>query len=124
MRDELALEALDMALARRGTVRGILHHSDCGSQYASDDYVSALDRRGFTASMSRRGDCWDNAVVESFFSTLKVELGSVFEDATDARTKIGEYIDGFYNYRRLHSSLGYVSPAQYEMKPQPVAKAA
>ena len=124
MREELALEALDMALRRRGPVRGILHHSDRGSQYASKSYLRALESRGFVASMSRKGDCWDNAVVESFFATLKTELGASFIDEDDARARITRYIEDFYNYRRLHSSLGYASPAEYEIQRQPAAHAA
>jgi len=124
MRQELALEALDMAIRRRGPGRGVLHHSDRGSQYASDDYLRALASRGFVASMSRKGDCWDNAVCESFFATLKTELGARFDDEEHARTQISEYIEDFYNYRRLHSSLGYASPAEYEIHPQPAARAA
>ena len=124
IRDDLVLEALDMARRRRGNVRGVMHHTDRGSQYASDNYLAALQARGFVASMSRKGDCWDNAVVESFFATLKTELGEAFDDQTSARSEIGDYIDRFYNFQRLHSSLGYVSPADYEAQPRTAAGAA
>lgn len=113
----LVLGALSMAVTNRGVpAGGVLHHSDRGSQYASDDYRKALAGYGFKASMSRRGNCWDNAVSESFFSTLKVELVHQRQFATraEARTAIFEYIEVFYNRQRRHSTLGYVSPAQFE----------
>jgi transposase InsO family protein len=88
-------------------------------QYACDDYRSALLDAGITPSMSRTGDCWDNAVVESFFSTLKQELvyRTTFANHDAARTALFQYIEGFYNRRRLHSSLGYLSPEEYERRP-------
>jgi transposase InsO family protein len=94
----------------------VLHHSDRGSQYASADYRQALVDRGLVASMSRKGNCWDNAVAESFFSTLKWELihRRPFETRSDARRAIFEYIEVFYNRRRRHSALGYLSPMQFE----------
>lgn len=113
----LVLGALSMAVTNRGVpTGGVLHHSDRGSQYASDDYRKALERYGFEASMSRRGNCWDNAVSESFFATLKVEMVHQRQFAThaEARPAIFEYIEIFYNRQRRHSTLGYVSPAQFE----------
>jgi transposase InsO family protein len=113
---ELALDALDMALRTRTPPRGLLHHSDRGCQYASADYQTALAGRGIRCSMSRKGNCWDNAVAESFFATLKTELVNEANYATraDARTSIFEYLEIFYNRRRRHSSLGYVSPFTFE----------
>ena len=112
----LVLRALDMALVGRGPPAGLIHHSDRGSQYASDDYQAALRPRGITCSMSRKGDCWDNAVVESFFATLKIELiyRSDFTTRNEARQAIFEYIAVFYHRQRLHSTLGYVTPLEYE----------
>ena len=95
-----------------------LHHSDRGSQYASRDYREALSQQGFVVSMSRRGDCCDNAPVESFFATLKKELvaGEVFYTREQARREIVDYIQGFYNSWRRHSALGYLCPAVFEEK--------
>jgi len=112
----LALEALEMAITRRTPGRGLLHHSDQGGQYVSDEYRRALAAHGMIASMSRRAHCWDNAVAESFFATLKIEL---FEDTpwatrAHARQAIVEYIELFYNARRRHSTLGYQSPVAFE----------
>jgi putative transposase len=116
MRTKLVMKALDMALGRRLPEPGLLHHSDRGSQYASRDYRKALDDRGIVCSMSRRGDCWDNAVVESFFATLKKELihRKPWPTARAAREAIVEYIEVFYNRKRKHSTLGYLSPANFE----------
>jgi putative transposase len=113
---QLTLDALTMALSRRHPPRGLLHHSDRGSQYASTDYRKALDRWGITCSMSRRGDCWDNAVGESFFATLKVELvyDTAWATRAQARSELFEYIEVFYNNERRHSSLGYLSPLAFE----------
>jgi putative transposase len=113
----LVLQALRMALRRRRPPAGLLHHSDRGCQYASVAYRAALAAAGITASMSRKGDCWDNAVAESFFATLKWELVRRCRWATraQARTAVFEYIEAWYNRRRRHSSLGYVSPAEYEL---------
>ena len=113
----LALAALDMALANRCPRRGLVHHSDRGSTYASRDYRKALRSRGIRCSMSRKGDCWDNAVAESFFATLKREMEDI--DSLDgwvaANLSIGEYIDGFYNPQRRHSALNYSSPIEFEL---------
>lgn len=113
---ELPLAALAMAREARCPGTGALHHSDRGRQYASTAYRAALAAAGLTASMSRRGDCWDNAVVESFFATLKTELVSRRPWATraDVQQAVFRYIEGWYNPHRLHSALGYQSPAQYE----------
>jgi len=113
----LALAALDTALARRRPAAGLVHHSDRGSTYASSDYRRALDARGLECSMSRKGDCWDNAVAESFFSTLKRELEGIddFESRAGAALAIGDYIDGFYNLQRRHSAINYASPVEFEL---------
>jgi transposase InsO family protein len=113
---QLVLGALDMALKNRKPPRGLLHHSDRGSQYASANYQRALEQRGIRCSMSRKGNCWDNAVVESFFSSLKKELvyQTQFPTRQQARSAIFEYIEVFYNRQRRHSTLGYLSPAEYE----------
>lgn len=110
----VAIEALVMALGRCDAQPGLLHHSDRGVQYASREYQSVFVDYGIVCSMSRKGDCYDNAAVESFFHTLKTELvhHETFETRDDARAKIFEYIEVFYNRRRLHSSLGYRAPAQ------------
>jgi transposase InsO family protein len=114
----LVLEALRKALVHRPGVRDLIHHSDRGSQYASHDYRDALDQAGITCSMSRRGDCWDNAVAESFFGTLKMELLYELPLQTRSATRraVSDYIDGFYNVRRRHSSLDYQSPLEFELK--------
>jgi transposase InsO family protein len=113
----LALDALAMALSNRRPARGLLHHSDRGVQYASDDYQKALKKDGLICSMSRKGDCWDNAVAESFFATLKGELieRECWPTKARARAAIVEYIACFYNSKRSHSVLGYTSPMEYEM---------
>jgi transposase InsO family protein len=112
----LPLEALRMALARRRPSPGLLHHSDRGTQYVSTAYQGLLARHGIVISMSRRGNCWDNAVAESFFATLKVELvhGATWATREQARRAIAEYIELFYNPQRRHSSLGYRSPMTFE----------
>ncbi len=118
MRTELVLDALRAALGSRvPDVGGLLFHSDRGSQYAANDYRSALENAGITASMSRRGNCWDNAVAESFFSTLKTELvhNMLFLNHDSAKSAIAEWIEIFYNRKRRHSSIGYLSPADYEL---------
>ena len=112
----LTIKALDMALKRRCPDSGLLHHSDRGSPYASADYQAILVAHGITCSMSRRGDCFDNAVMEAFFSTVKMELGDRFESTDKAKYALFEYLELFYNQRRRHSTLGYVSPAVYEQQ--------
>jgi putative transposase len=112
----LALAALTMALNRRCPDAGLLHHSDRGSTYASEDYQRRLEAHGITCSMSRTGDCYDNAVMEAFFSTLKIELADRFEGGGRAKRELFEYIEVFYNQRRRHSTLGYVSPAVFEQR--------
>jgi putative transposase len=114
----LVLEALGKALAQRPGARDLLHHSDRGSQYASHDYREALDQAGITCSMSRRGDCWDNAVAESFFATLKMELlyELPLQTRRETRIAVADYIETFYNVRRRHSSLDYQSPVEFELK--------
>ena len=118
MRTELVLGALEMALGRRAPALGMLHHSDRGSQYASHDYRDALRKNNIVCSMSRKGDCWDNAVVESFFATLKKELihRRPWGTVRAVREAIVEYIEVFYNRKRKHSTLGYLSPAAFESK--------
>ncbi len=113
----LAMSALDRATSVRTPVAGLVHHSDRGSVYASGDYGDALEKVGAVKSMSRKGDCWDNAVAESFFATIKGEM----IDHEDYRTRgaaiaaIADYIDGFYNPCRRHSAIGYVSPIEFEL---------
>ena len=116
MRTDLVADALGMALARRSPGPGLLHHSDRGVQYASDGYRRLLAECGIECSMSGKGDCWDNAVMESFWGTLKTELVNHerYETRDHARASIFEYVEVFYNRHRLHSSLGYVSPEQFE----------
>ena len=112
----LALEALQMALANRSPMPGLLHHSDRGGQYASASYQELLDEYGIVCSMSRPANCLDNAVVESFFHTLKTELvyHQLYRTREEARRAIFEYVEGFYNRTRLHSTLDYRSPEAYE----------
>ena len=112
----LALRALEQALVRRRPAPGLIHHSDRGVQYASAAYQACLASHGVVPSMSRRGDCWDNAVVESFFATLKTEMDEVDRWPTRAAAQraLAAFIDTWYNHQRLHSSLGFRSPIQYE----------
>jgi transposase InsO family protein len=123
---QLVLCGLQMALEGRQPPQGLLHHSDRGSQYASFDYQQALADQGIQPSMSRKGNCWDNAVAESFFSTLKMELvyRTSFATRQEARAAIFEYIEVFYNRQRRHSTLGYLSPVDYERAALPVKLAA
>lgn len=116
MRTDLASDALQMAIAHRCPDKGLLHHSDRGVQYASEDYMYLLQSNNIMASMSGKGDCWDNAAMESFWATLKTELVHHEHYATQdqARASIFEYIEVFYNRNRLHSSLGYQSPETFE----------
>jgi len=120
MRKELPLRALEMAIGQRQPAVGLVHHSDRGSQYASAAYRAALDTAGAVCSMSRRGDCYDNAVAESFFSTLEAELEGRcrWETLEAARLAVFDYIEAFYNTRRRHSYLGKISPAAYEKATQ------
>jgi transposase InsO family protein len=120
----LVIRALDMALRRRCPTtghncpdtghNGLLHHSDQGSTYASDDYQKLLAAHGIVCSMSRTGNCYDNAVMESWFSTVKFELGETFESIGRAKEQLFDYIEVFYNQQRRHSSIDYASPAQHE----------
>lgn len=112
----LALKALRMALQRRCPDIGLLHHSDQGSTYASEDYQRVLDASGITCSMSRRGNCYDNAVMEAFFSSLKSELADRFSSCGDAKMELFDYIEVFYNQRRRHSTLDQISPAEFERR--------
>jgi putative transposase len=116
LRAELACEALGMALTHRRPRGEVLHHSDRGVQYASDAYRRLLAEHGLEASMSRKGNCWDNAVAESFFSTLKRELvhHEAYAGREEAQRSLFEYIEVFYNRRRRHSTLGYRSPVEFE----------
>lgn len=120
---ELALSALDMAIVTRRPAPGLLHHSDRGSQYACADYQRVLATHGMVASMSRKGNCWDNAVAESFFATLELELilDARWETRDAARRAIFRYIETWYNRARRHSTLDYVSPAVYEQRLQKAA---
>jgi putative transposase len=123
----LALAALESAVGTRRVVpRGLVHHTDRGSSYASEDYKNALAAYGMTQSMSRTGDCWDNAVAESFFATLRAELvdHETYASARAAERSIGDYIETFYNVERLHSHLDYVSPIEFELKSRVAAIAA
>ena len=110
----LVQAALRAALQRRCPPRGLLHHSDQGSTYTSENYQQLLDANGVVCSMSRRGNCYDNAVVESFFGTFKTELAEDFESAADVKRQTFDYIEVFYNQQRMHSALGDQSPAEYE----------
>ena len=116
MEDSLTLTALRMALARRTVELGLVHHSDRGSQYASNDYTDLLKANGIAISMSRKGNPWDNAACESFMKTLKYEevLRNEYRDLADARASIREFLEKIYNQKRLHSALGYVPPARFE----------
>jgi putative transposase len=120
----LVTRALDMAVRRRRPDAGLLHHSDQGTQYTSDGFQRALAEHGITCSMSRRGNCHDNAVMESWFSTLKSELGERFESHAAAKEQLFDYIEVFYNQQRRHSVLGYVSPAEFERTARVVKSAA
>lgn len=118
LRAELTCDALRGALTRRRPRAGLLHHSDRGVQYASQAYQDLLSRHGIASSMSRRGDCYDNAVTESFFSTVKRELThhEAYRTREEACRSLFEYIEVFYNRQRLHSTLGYRSPVDYEVR--------
>ncbi len=126
MRTELALEALRMAIRHRRPPPGLIHHSDRGSQYASESYQDELKRCGAICSMSRKGDCWDNAVAESFFATFKGDL--IYREVWPTRRRtiaaIMEYIACFYNAKRSHSTLGNMSPMEYEFTARRMSVAA
>lgn len=113
---QVAVAALRMAIARRQPAAGLIHHTDQGALYTSGAYQQLLAQQGLVASMSRKGNCYDNAVVESFFSTLKNELvhDRDYHTREEARAEVFEFIEVFYNRQRLHQSLGYVSPEQFE----------
>jgi putative transposase len=112
----VTIKALEMALKRRCPEIGLLHHSDQGRTYASEDYQAILDARGIVCSMSRRGNCYDNAVMESFFSTVKSELADRFDTYGNAKMELFDDIEVFYNQRRRHSTLGQISPAAFERR--------
>ena len=118
---QLVVNALEMAIVGRDRKGRVVHHTDQGAIYGSDEYIRKLKSNSMVQSMSRKGDCYDNAVAESFFSTLKNELivGSVFESREEARIEIFDYIESFYNRKRIHQSLGYKTP---EMVEQSVAQ--
>jgi len=115
---QLVINALDMALERRQPQSQVIHHTDRGAIYGSDYYRNKLIASGLVPSMSRKGDCWDNAVAESFFSTLKNELlyGQIFESRERARSEIFKFVEIFYNRQRLHQSLNYVTPEMTELR--------
>jgi putative transposase len=110
----LTLKALEMAVRRRCPEPGLLHHSDRGCTYTCEDYQAYLATQGITCSMSRRADCYDNAVMESFFATVKKEEAERFPSYSDAKMALFDYIEVFYNQRRRHSTLGQISPAAFE----------
>lgn len=112
----LTLNALEMAVRRRCPDPGLLHHSDRGCTYTCEDYQGYLAARGITCSMSRRADCYDNAVMESFFATVKKEEAGRFQSYNDAKMALFDYIEVFYNQRRRHSTLGQISPAAFERR--------
>ena len=117
MKAGLVCDALKMALWRRGMPRGVIVHSDRGSQYCSNAYQEIVNKNGLLCSMSKRGDCYDNACAETFFHTLKVELthGVRYETRSHMRQEVFQFIETYYNTIRRHSTLGYVSPAEFEM---------
>ena len=118
MTAKLVCKALSQAVRHRGTDASTLCHFDRGSQYASDLFQALLRRYGFTCSISRKGNCWDNAVAESFFHSLKVEAiyGSTFRIKAEAKNEVFEWIECLYNTNRRHSTLGYISPAEFERR--------
>jgi len=116
MTAELVTKALMMAIWRRGPKEALVHHSDQGSQYTSEHFQDLLAQHGIICSMSRRGDCWDTAAMESFFSTLKIERTNrkAYRTRDEAKADVFDYIERFYNPRRRHSTLGYLSPMEFE----------
>lgn len=126
LRTELPLAALHMALIHRRPASGLIHHSDRGCQYASDDYRKLLTSHGVIPSMSGKGNCYDNAAKESFFHTLKTELVYLdeFHTKAEAQRRIFDYLEGFYNRQRLHSSIGYMTPVEFEASAQAAVVAA
>ena len=116
MQAKMVSDALLMALWRRGKPSSLMHHSDQGSQYTSDDFQQLLKAQGITCSMSRRGECWDNAAMESFFSSMKTERLSrkVYRTREQARSDVFDYIERFYNPVRKHSKLDFLSPVDFE----------
>jgi putative transposase len=116
MMAQLVMDALMMAVFRRGSPRSVLHHSDQGSQCTSENFQRLLESHGITCSMSRRENCWDNAAMESFFSTLKTERLSKkhYRTRDELRADVFDYIERFYNARRRHSTIGHISPVQFE----------
>ena len=112
----LVTSAMTMAISQRRPQAGLLHHSDRGSQYASEAFQDLLDDNRIICSMSRKGNCWDNACMESFFGSLKTEwlVDKKYKTRADARNDIFKYIEMFYNRKRRHAGLGYLSPASYE----------
>jgi putative transposase len=116
MESRLVVDALEMAVARRLPTEGLLAHSDRGSQYASEHYQTLLLQHGIECSMSGKGQCWDNAPMESFFASLKKELvhDEDYHTRVQARSSLFEYIEVFYNPKRRHSALGYLSPLEFE----------
>ena len=118
MRQELTIAALTMAIQRQRPGPGLIHHSDRGSQYAADGYRQVLGTVNAVQSMSRKGNCWDNAPMESFFHTLKTELvhQAAYANREDAKRDLFAYIEGYYNRQRIHSALGYITPEQAELQ--------
>ena len=126
MRAELCIEALQNAVKRHRPPKGLIHHSDQGSQYCSKEYIEELDKYGIVRSMSRKGNCWDNACAETFFSTIKSERlhHRVYKNIEDARKDIFWYIESFYNRQRRHAAIGNLTPAAFLKKYYEEAKAA
>ena len=118
MTAQLVTDALIMAIWRRGKPEAVLHHSDRGSQYTSESFQRFLADQGLACSMSRSGNCWDNAAMESFFSSLKTErtVRTLYRTRDQAKADVFDYIERFYNPRRRHSTLGYLSPMEFERK--------
>ena len=118
MKKDLAIRALQMAINLRQPAPGCIHHTDRGSQYCAHDYQKVLENHDFTVSMSRKGNCWDNAVSETFFKTLKAELiwRQAWQTRRQVEAEIFQYINGFYNPRRRHSALKGKSPLAFERK--------